>query len=68
MTRRLYTGIIIFVNRAPTVLFSNRKNTVESSTFGSEFIAMDQSVDPIEALRYKICMMGIPMEGVTSLF
>ena len=68
MTRRSHTGIFIFVNRAPIVFFSKRQNTVESSTFGSEFIAMKQSVDQIEALRYKLRMMGFPMEGPTSLF
>ena len=68
VTRRSHTGIIIFVNRAPIVFFSKRQNTVESSTFGSEFIAMKQSIDLIEALRYKLRMMGFPMEGPTSLF
>ena len=68
VTRRSHTGIFIFVNRAPIVFFSKRQNTVESSTFGSEFIAMKQSVDQIEALRYKLRMMGFPMEGPTSLF
>ena len=68
VTRRSHTGVLIFVNRAPIVFFSKRQNTVESSTFGSEFIAMKQSVELIEALRYKLRMMGFPMEGPTSLF
>ena len=61
-------GILIFMNIAPIVLFSKHHNNVESSTFGSEFIAMKQSVELIEALRYKLRMMGFPMEGPTSLF
>ena len=68
VTRRSHTGVLIFVNRSPIVFFSKRQNTVESSTFGSEFIAMKQSVELIEALRYKLRMMGFPMEGPTSLF
>jgi hypothetical protein len=40
VTRRSHTGILIFVNRAPIFWFSKRQNTVESSTFGSEYIAM----------------------------
>ena len=68
VTRRSHTGVLIFVNRAPIVFFSKRQNTVESSTFGSEFIAMKQSVELIEALRYKLRMMGFPIEGPTSLF
>ena len=68
ITRRSHTGILIVVNRAPIVIFSKREDTVESSTFGSEFIAMKKSVDLIEALRYKLRMMGLPMEGSAHLF
>ena len=69
MTRGPHTGTLIFVNRAPIFLFLKRQNTVESSTFSSEFIAMKQSVELIEALRYKLRMMGFPMEGkMTILF
>ena len=68
MTRRAHTSIIIFVNRAPIVFFSKRQNTVGLSTFGSEFIAMKQSVELIEALRYKLHMTGFPREVPTILF
>jgi hypothetical protein len=40
VTRRSHTGIIIFLNRAPTIAFSKRQNTCESSTYGSELVAM----------------------------
>ena len=66
-TRRSHTGIIIMVNRAPIVWFSKRQNTVETSTFGSEFIAMRQAVELIEGLRYKLRMMGIDVVGTTSV-
>ena len=39
-TRHLQTGILIFLNKAPVVWFSKWQNTVETSTFGSEFVAM----------------------------
>ena len=61
ITRRSHTGIIIFVNSAPIVWYSKRQNTVESSTFGSELIALKQAVDMIEGLIYKIRMFGIPI-------
>ncbi len=41
---------------------------MESSTFGSEFIALKIAIDHIEAIRYKLRMFGIPMEGATSIF
>ena len=34
------TGILIFLNMAPILWYSKPQNTVEYSTFGSEFFAM----------------------------
>ena len=68
LTRRSHSGIINFVNRAPIVWFSKRQATVESSTFGSESVAMRQAIDLIEALRYKLRMMGVPIDGATKVY
>ncbi len=68
LTRRSHTGILIFVNRAPIVWYSKRQNTVESSTFGSEFVAARTAVDQVEALRYKLRMFGVPLEEPTTMF
>jgi len=68
VTRRSQMGILIFVNRAPIVWVSKRTNTVESSTFGSEIVALRHAVDLIEALRYKLRMFGVPIEGPTNVF
>jgi hypothetical protein len=67
-TRRSHTGVILFVNKAPILWYSKRQNTVETSTFGSEFCAMKTAIDMIEGLRYKLRMMGIPLIGPTSVF
>ena len=67
MTRRSHTGFIIFVNRAPIIWYSKRQNTVESSTFSSEFIALKTCMESIVALRYKLRMFGIPFEGPTQV-
>lgn len=40
VTRRSHTGILIFVQNAPILWFSKKQNTVESSSFGSEFVAL----------------------------
>lgn len=68
VTRRSQTGILLFLNRAPIIWYSKRQNTVETSTFGSEFVAMRIAVELIEALRYKLRMFGIPLEGPTNVF
>ena len=68
VTRRSHSGVLIFVNRAPIIWFSKRQATVESSTFGSESIAMRQGIDLVEALRYKLRMMGVPLDGSTKIY
>ena len=68
VTQRSQTRILIFLNRAPIVWYSKWQNTVETSTFGSEFIAMRTAVEHIEALCYKLRMFGIPIEGLTNVF
>ncbi len=45
---------------------SKRQNTIEASTFGSEFIALKTATEQIEALPYKLSMFGIPVEGLTK--
>jgi hypothetical protein len=68
VTRRSHTGVIIFVNRAPIQWYLKRQNTVESSTFGSEFVAMRIAIELIEGLHYKIRMMGVPIDGPCQMF
>ena len=40
ITRRSHTGISIYVQNAPIIWFSKQQNTVESSSFGSECVAL----------------------------
>jgi hypothetical protein len=65
VTRRSTTGIILFVNGSPITWYSKRQNTIETSTFGSEFVALRIAVEMNEALRYKLRMMGIAIMGPT---
>lgn len=68
VTRRSQTGVLIFINSAPIMFFSKKQNTVEISTFGSEFIASRIAIELIESLRYKLRMFGVPLQGPTNLF
>jgi hypothetical protein len=61
VTRRSHTGFIIFLNRAPIVWYSKRQQTVETSTFSAEFIALKACLEAIEHLRFKLRCFGIPM-------
>ena len=66
-TRRSMTGILIFCNIAPIIWYSKRKNGVETLTFGPEFTAMNNSVEMIAALQYKLRMFGVPIEKSTDI-
>ena len=63
-----HTGIIIFINKAPIHFYSKTQPKVESSTFGAEFCAMRVGVEMIKALRYKLRMFGVPVDGTTNVF
>ena len=68
ITRRSRTGFIVYLNRAPIFWFSKKQGGIETSSFGSEFIAMKQCCEYIRGLRYKLRMMGIPVEGPAFIF
>ena len=68
VTRRSHSGIVIFVQNTPIIWFSKRQNTVEGSTFGSELVAQRICKDLIVALRYKLRMFGIPIDGPANVF
>jgi len=65
VTRRSRTGILLYVNRALVNWFSKKQNSVETSTFGSEFMALKTAMEMVIGLRYKLRMMGVPLEGPT---
>ena len=67
VSRKAHSGYVIFINRAPIIWFSKRQNTVESSAFSSEFIAAKTCVEHISALRYKLRMFGVPIDGPTNI-
>jgi len=68
VTRRSHTGFIIFCNRAPIIWYSKRQSTVESSAFGAEFIALKTATEALMALRFKLRMFGVPLDGACRVF
>ena len=63
VTRRSHSGYVVFINRAPIVWYSKRQQTVETSTFSAEFIALKVCLEPIEHLRFKLRCFGIPLSS-----
>jgi len=68
ITRRSRTGFIVYINNAPVYWYSKRQGSVESSTYQAEFTAMKEAAEYVRALRYKLRMMGIPVEGAAFIF
>jgi hypothetical protein len=64
---RSHTGILIYLNTAPVIWYSKAPTTKESSTFGSEFVALRIATDLIEGLRYKLRMLSVPLEGPANV-
>ena len=60
------TGFLIYLNCALVYWWSKKQTSVESSSFGSKFVAMKQCCEYICGLRYKLRMMRIPFEGPTA--
>jgi hypothetical protein len=48
------TGFVIYLNMVPVVWFSKQQPTVESSVFGAEFVAMENVIDTIHGIHYKL--------------
>ena len=68
VSRRSRTGLLIYLNCALVYWWSKKQTSVESLSFDSEFVAMKQCCEYIRGLRYKLRMMGIPVEGPTYIY
>jgi hypothetical protein len=56
------------MNRAPVVWYSKKQNTVESSTFGSEIVALKNAIELLKSIRYKLRKFGEPLLGPADIF
>lgn len=66
VTRHSHTGIQIFVNRALVMWYSKKQPTVESSAFASEYTALKTCIEMIVGLRFKLRMLGVPIDDEPS--
>ena len=63
LTRRSVTGIILFINNTPVRWISKRQKTVETSTYGSELVAARVATELVLEYRYRLRMLGVPIDG-----
>lgn len=68
LTGKSVTGILHLLNQTPIDWYSKKQATVETATYGSEFVAartcVEQSIDLRNSLRY----LGVPVEECSYMF
>ena len=57
------TAILHFVNTTPTYWFSKRKDTVETATYGSEFVVAKTATEQVMDLRNTLRYLGVPIKN-----
>ena len=68
LRRRSRTGYYIFLNSALIAWISRRQPTIETSVFGAEFVAMKHGVETLRGIRYKLRMMGVPIDSPSYVY
>ena len=68
LTGRSCTGNIHLLNQTPVYWFLTKQKSVETATYGSEFLAAKIATEQIMDLKYTIRMMGIPLDGPAWMF
>jgi hypothetical protein len=66
-TRRSITGILVMLNNTPIRWISKRQNTVETSIYGSEFVASRIDTELILEIRYMLQSLGVELDGPTLM-
>jgi hypothetical protein len=67
-TGRASMGILHFVNGTPIDWYSKKQATVETATYGSEFVAAPVATDQIIDLRITLRQLGVKVLGNSYLF
>ena len=68
ITGKSVTGIIVFVGRTPIHWESKRQSSVQTSTFGAEFISMKKAVEEAITTRYYLRSMGVKVSKPTIIY
>ena len=68
LRRRSRSGFLIYINSALIVWYLKCQATIETSVFGSEFVAMKQGMEALRGLRYKLRMMGVAIAGPSYIY
>ena len=67
-TGRSVTGVLHFLNKTPIEWFSKKQATVETATYGSEFVAAKTAIQQMMGMRQTLRYLGVPVHGPSRLF
>jgi hypothetical protein len=67
-TGRSVTGILHIINKMPLDWYSRKQATVETATYGSEYVAARVCVEQIIELRLTLRYLGVPVRGTSYMF
>ena len=67
-TGRSVTGILHLINKTPVDWYSKKQATVETATYGSEFVAARVCVEQIIDLRNTLRYLGVPIRAKSYMF
>ena len=67
-TGRSVTGILHLINKTPIDWYSKKQATVETATYGSEFVAARICVEQVIDLRTTLYYLGVPVRDKSYMF
>ena len=67
-TGKSLTGCLHFVNKTPVDWYSKKQATVETATYGSEFVAAKTATEQIMDIRQTLRYLGAPITTKSFLF
>ena len=62
------TACLHFCNQTPTDRYSKKQATVETATYGSEFVAAKTATGQIMDMRYTLRYLGVPIKSKPYMF
>jgi hypothetical protein len=67
VSRRSRTEVLVYLQSAPVIWYTKKHGSIWTSSFWSKFSAMKTGTEIIIGLRYKLRMMGVPLDGPTRI-
>ena len=68
ITGRSVSAVLHFLNCTPVDWYSKRQATVETATYGSEFVAAKTATEQIIELKQTLRYMGVPIKSKVYMF